>query len=90
MKFLFTLAKANIGDFYNYTQTNNTNDFVGYFLITTLIIFIALYAALYIPIKLYQINKNTKSIKEELMKINNYISKKNKEIEIIENLDIEI
>ena len=67
-------------------------------IIILLIIGVSIYAALYIPIKLYQINKNTKAIKEYLKLINENISnlnsKKEKDyeikdygIEIVENID---
>ncbi len=42
-------------------------------LIIILSISISLYIVLYVPIKMYQINKNTKAIKEELEKLNEKI-----------------
>ncbi len=75
---LFSILKNTATDLsssYNYTQSflqnQNSNSFDWKFFIIILIaIVICIYFALYVPIKLYQINKNTKKINEELEKMN--------------------
>lgn len=90
MKYLLTLATKGINNFYNYaSNTSSSSDTEGYILIFILIIGVSIYAALYIPIKLYQINKNTKLIRDELIKINHHLSKNDKDIEILEDNNIE-
>ena len=85
MKYVFMLEQITIDleDSYNYAQSflnNNSSD--NFFLnniniILFIIGLIILYCSLYIPIKLYQIKKNTKLIKEELENINRNICKLN-------------
>ena len=86
MKYLTILEQydLNLKEFYNYTQqTNNTSD------ATILIIFLglalAIYITFYVPIKLYQINKNTKKIVNELEKLN---ETKNNKISKDEYIDV--
>lgn len=86
MKYLTILEQydLNLKEFYNYTQqTNNTSD------TTILIIFLglalAIYITFYVPIKLYQINKNTKKIVNELEKLN---ETKNNKISKDEYIDV--
>ena len=50
-------------------QNSNSTDW-GFFIIILIVIITCIYFALYVPIKLYQINKNTKKINEELEKMN--------------------
>lgn len=54
-------------------RLNNGFDDVTLNVIMILVIAICIYIVLYVPIKLYQINKNTKAIKEELEKLNDKI-----------------
>lgn len=78
MKYLTILEQyeLNLKEFYNYTQqTNNTSE--GTILIILIGLALSIYITLYVPIKLWQINRNTKKIVNELEKLNksNEISK---------------
>ena len=75
---LFNILKnttTDLSNSYNYAQSflqnqnSNSTDW-GFFIIILIAIITCIYYALYVPIKLYQINKNTKKINEELEKMN--------------------
>lgn len=75
---LFSILKntsTDLSNAYNYSQSflqNQNSNFFDwkFFIIILITIVICIYFALYVPIKLYQINKNTKKINEELEKMN--------------------